>query len=388
VDKLTPNELALKMEGEALLKRIAGGSSPIVGADGMPMKDPNAPPAEAPKVMSEEEAKAVARKSVDDHVARLREANAKERDEALTRMQAVCAENKVAKKCMQTILHAHRLIAWAKLEMQTLDERVDDKALMHLERQVHAAVYQTGDFTSQTLVAEVRKNVCDFIDDRNRVYSDRMRSRKVKITRTIKRLRRKGFAMPCKHLENERDKKMHGTFGPGSIVVLYGGQKAINASLKVFGLTHSREDRGQLHHFTCEEVAPAPYCEGVTLVVASWWRNSLKNMCKFYDTLSPVIDSPSTLLLVENLNDFLLAPDVQMSAAERKSRILTALRQWAVEHAVVVVVGDPIDTALASEGRYGGLACASVRFEKKDDAIRLLIGEDEIDVRDLKLEAE
>lgn len=388
MDNLTPDEMALKMEGEALLKKIAGGNSPIVGADGMPMKDPNAPPTEAPKAMSEEEAKAAARKSVDDHVAKLREANAKERDEALTRMQAVCSENKVAKKCMQTMLHAHRLIAWAKLEMQTLDERVDDKALMHLERQVHAAVYKTGDFTSQALAAEVRKNVCDFIDDRNRVYSDRMRSRKVKITKTIKRLRRKGFAMPCKHLETERDKKMHGTFGPGSIVVLYGGQKAVNAALKVFGLTHSREDGGQFHHFTCEEVAPASYCEDVTSVVASWWRNSLKNMCKFYDTLSPVVESSSTMLLVENLNDFLLAPDIQMSAAERKSRILTALRQWAVEHAVVVVIGDPIDTALASEGRYGGLVCAPVRFEKKNDAVQLLIGEDEIDVRDLKLETE
>ena len=388
MDNLTPDELALQMEGESLLKKLTGNASPIVGADGAPLGDPNAPLVAPPKALSEEEVKAAACKSIDDHVAKLRDANTKERDAALAAMSSVCQENKTAKKCMQTMVHAHRLIAWAKLEMQTLDERVDDKALMHLERQVHAAVYKTGDFTSQTLVAEIRKSVCDFIDERNRVYSDRMRSRKAKIVKTVKRLRRKGFALPCKYLETERDTKMNGTFGPGSIVVLYGEQKALNAALKVFGTVHSREDDGRLHHFTCEEVTPASYCEGVTPVVASWWRNALKNMCKFYDTLTPVVDSPSTMLLIENLNDFLLAPDSQMSATERKGRILTALRQWAVEHAVVVVTGDPVDTALAHAGRYGGLVCAPVRFEKKDDVVRLLIGEDEIDVGDLRLETE
>ena len=222
MDKLTPDELALKMEGEALLKKLAGGNSPIVGPDGMPMKDPNVPSEEAAKAAVEAENKAVARKAIDDRVSKLREANAKERDEALTRMQAVCEENKIAKKCMQTMVHAHRMIAWAKLEMQTLDQRVDDKALMHLERQVHAAVYQSGDFTSQALVTEIRKNVCDFIDERNRLYAECMKRRKAKITKTLKHMRRTGFTLPCKHLENERDKKLHGVFRPGDIVVLYG----------------------------------------------------------------------------------------------------------------------------------------------------------------------
>jgi hypothetical protein len=387
---LTPDEMATKMDGEALLRKLAGANAPsVVGPDGLPMKDPNAPPVEPQKVLSEDEAKALARKNIDDHVAKLREANARERDEALTKMKAVCEENKVAKRCMQVMLHAHRLIAWAKLEMQTLDQRVDDKALMHLERQVHGTVYNSGGggFTSQSLAAEVRKNVCEFIEERNRVYADFMRRRKVKIAKTVKRFKKTGFSLPCKHLEGERDKKLQGMFGPGSVVVLYGSQKAISASLKVCGITHATEDHGKVHHFVGDDVAPAPYCEDVTMVVSSWWRNALQTICKFYDTLSPVVDSPSTMLLIDDLNSMLLAPDTQMSVAERKSRILSALRQWAVEHFAVVVVGDPVDLAVARSAHYGGLVCAPVRIEKKDDVASLVIGEDAIDVKDLRLEA-
>ena len=391
MDNLTPDELALKMEGEALLKKITGSQSPIVGPDGSPAPGTTASPeeaAKAAKVLSEEEAKAAARKSIDAHVAKLKAANAKERDESLAKMKAVCDENKVARQCVQAMLHAHRIIAWAKLELQTLDERVDDKALMHVERQVHGAVYAGGGFNSQALSAEIRKRVCELIDERNRYYSDCMRKRKVQIHKTIKRMGTKGFSMPCKSLELERDKKMLGTFGPGGLVVLYGAQKAIDASMKIFGLLHANEDNGKVHHYTCSEVVPPSYCEEVTMVVASWWRNALSSICKFYDTLRPVVDSPSTMLLVDDLNALLLAPDTQMAVAERKGRVLTALRQWAVENAVVVIVGDPRDLELARSANYGGLVCAPVRFEKKNDAVRLLIGEDEIDVGDLKLEAE
>ena len=178
------------------------------------------------------------------------------------------------------------------------------------------------------------------------------------------------------------------TLKPGGVVVLYGAQKAIDASLKIFGLLHANEDGGKVHHYICNEVVPPSYCDDVTMVVASWWRNSLSSICKFYDTLHPAVDSPSTMLLVDDLNAFLLVPDTQMAVAERKGRILTALRQWAVENAVVVVVGDPRDLELARSANYGGLVCAPVRFEKKNDAVRLIIGEDEIDVGDLKLEVE
>ena len=56
--------------------------------------------------------------------------------------------------------------------------------------------------------------------------------------------------------------------------------------------------------------------------------------------------------------------------------------------AVVVVAGDPVDLELTRAGQYGGLVCAPVRFEKKDDVVSLMVGDDKIDVKELKLEVE
>lgn len=392
MDPLTPEEMALKAEGEELLKKITGSKGSVVGPDGMPLKepeDPNAPKEEGKKPLSEEEAKEVARKAIDDRVAKLREANIKERDEALVTMSKVCKENTVARQCMQVMLHAHRLVAWAKLEMQTLDKRVDDKSLMHLERQVHGAVYKSGDFNSQDLAKDVRSQVCKFLDERNRVYADQMRKRKAQISKTLRQLPKEGFALPCKYLKDLRDKHLKGVFGPGDLLVLYGKRPAVSASLRVFGMLHSKEIQGEGHHFIMEETAPPTYDDRIVMTVSSWWRNALSSICQFYDTLYPVVDSSSTMLLVEDMNALLLASADQMAVGERKSRVLTALRQWAVEHAVAVVVGDPMEEDPDQPLKYGGVACAAVRIERKDDVAKLFIGDDEeVDVKDLKLEAD
>jgi hypothetical protein len=226
------------------------------------------------------------------------------------------------------------------------------------------------------LLHDVRKVVCEFLKERNQLYEEFARRRRAKIGKTIKKLGNEGFQLPCKSLMQVRDEKMGGRFLPGQLLILYGPADAIAAGLRLIGNTHVRES--EVHHFQATESGEVE--TDATVVAASWWRNCLQSICKFYDTLAPVAESLSTMLLIDDLNLIFLAGEQQMAVVERKNRILSALRQWAIEHHVIVVAGDPVSKEFLKARKYGGLPCATVLIEEKDDRKYLVVEGEEIEI--------
>ncbi len=351
-DGLTLPEMRLKQEGDAMLQSIAGQDvklTPVLGPDGQPLEGVQLATGKAPPEV-DAHARETLKKGMNDKLTELRKASRAEMEAALKIAGEVLDDNPLAKKCSKAMLALYQALAWAKLELQMSDERIDDTVLTHMERQVQAAVYHGEGFWAQKLLQVIPNDVVALIDKQTAKYEKAVKSRRIKIASQLSRFELNGrtFTLPAPQMQEAFPK---GKFVTGGMVIITGTPEAVRQGLLLCARVHRRNDCGAAH-FLAVDGQPKFKEEGIVYVAQSWWQDAVATIGRMYARLKIVVDSNSSALVVEDFNPLLrVAADV-MAPSERVSRVFSALQQWSVENAVLLFIGAP------SEGEapnYGGL---------------------------------
>jgi uncharacterized membrane protein len=339
---LTLPEMRLRKEGDALIEQLQGANvkyKPVLGPDGKPMEGVQLAEGELPAQM-QEDTRAKLKTEMNEQLDKMRKASRAEMDAALAIGNEVLDDNPLALKLSQAMLTMYQALAWAKLELQMSDARIDDTVLTHMERQVQTAVYHGDGFYAEQLLKTIPANVIHLLNKQSQKYQKVIKARRSKIKAVISQFEFNGktLTLPSEMMALKFPKKQ---VQLGSLIVLTGTPEAVREALLVCLRTHRRSDAGVAHFFAMDEM-PKVVEPDTVYVAQSWWQNGLATIGKLYKTLEIIADSKSTALAIDDFNPLLQVPADRMAESERVSRIFSGLQQWAVENAVIVFIGAPV----------------------------------------------
>lgn len=370
-DELTPQELALKKEGEKLLKVITQQtqSKAVLGPDGMPVEQQPVPPGITVQKDPEAEKKAVEdiNKRIAEQAGKAVERKRQEIEEITVRLKEIMASNSHVSACMEAMLVAHRIIAWCKTEMEFCDERVGGKETYYAETIMQRKAYNDP-FDITKLSFDTRANVVGLIELKKKEYMARSFSRRNKLKKLLKRMGKAGISFPC---ESMRKPFKKGGLLAG-VVVVHGEKEAVLKTLSLCSAAHQEKDGGKVTYLAVDARKASEF---EIVMPLPWWKGCASNFCRMNKTLATVVNSPTLLVVAEDLLSF-GGDDLALPELQRRPYLLSALSQWAVENCVAVIVGDvggPLDV---DETFYGGLPHWPASIQVQGDKKYLLIGKD------------
>ena len=360
--ELNPLERAVQSEGEQLLARLQQGQAPqntMLGPDGNPLPQSPEALAQAAKEAQakQQEAQAQATAAAQEQMqARLRAAKETQRKEieAVSELwKEVTGDSQVADKCAQTILAAHKLIYWAKLELELCDQRIGAKELFHLDQMLAKAAYNSTGCTAHELLCHLRTSTLRFLTDRCAHYEQRSKNRLARIKPVLKKLQPGGLTFPWPEANQQLSKPFY-----AGLYLFHGPLEALQATLQGFGRVYLDKLKGDLHYLSTAAL-PVANNFATRVITTGWWKSRGRSLATLHETLQPVEESKALVLCIENLND-LFAGDESAPPSQLKAQALSFLYQWAIETHTIILVGDP-DTMDAQF--YGRLPHCAVNLQ-------------------------
>ena len=378
--RLTPEELVTQADGEHLLRQLSKSQpAKILGADGRPVESiakvsapagQGVPLVDAAKAVAGqiEEWQRAAQKELEASVAAAQVDKLRELQEVSELLDKVVADSPEASELLVGVmLTAHRLIHWAKLELELLDERITPRETYYAEAMMQQKAYQGGGFFLQDLLAVLRHKTLKILERAQQRYGAVKRVRRMQLKPLYKRIGRAGISLPCESLRKLFQKR---PFFDG-ILVLHGRPEAVRAALALCIRFHYSEDGGSSFYLA---QSPTDIVACVTEMPASWWGNCAKSLFKLHEILRPVTDSSSALVCVDNVAAMLDESGGQRQAWQKYGQILSCLQQWALENSVAVIAGDYSEKP--DERLYGGLPRCAVSLQEKEGKKWLVLGGD------------
>jgi hypothetical protein len=356
---LTPRELALRSEGESMLRTLAKDKKPaIVGPDGQPVDAKPVVPeglSNADRVKMAEEAKRRIKENAD-------------------KLTELMASDSVVKDCAESLLQAWRLVYWLSMELGSCEE-MKSELIAQLSDSMRASAISQG-FSVADLVASLKHRVVPFMQHRVKYYKAEQGKRQRKLDEINRGLRGKGIALPCQSLRALFPEK---PFSPGNTLILHGSQEAVRLALKACSNEHIERNGGKPFYLSSVEGEASGSWASIVMPPA-WWRDGASEPAKLDSVLQPVLNAGSALVLVENLE--MLSPLHPNTPQARKARALGRLHQWAFEHLSALIVGDVTDEDALDIRVYGALPHVAVSVQEMDGKRQLVIGNDFLEIKD------
>ena len=329
--ELTPREMALKAEGEALLKQIAKDKpapSPILGSDGLPVGS-------APETPEEK-------------LQRLQKERRQRIEEMSAKLQEVTEKDPLASGALQTILTIYRLLAWARIELATRDGMTDE--ITHFgEAAMKMKAEDPEGFDVRQVYSQLKNKIMPFVQQRIREYEAAAKRREAALSAVMRKLGGKGIYVPAPVAT-----KLKKPFGPGQLLIFHGDQPAVTAACNLCAAKHGVQDAGAVYFLATQEQATG-LASNIVIMPINWWKNAARAMSTMYDTLQPVLDHVAVMLVVEDLENMFILDPGGAPVLDRKAQALMRLYQWTTEKFVAVIVGDVITEDAYTPRLYGGL---------------------------------
>ncbi len=361
--KPDPKEMlqeAAARDGQRMLDQIQAEKikkeGAIVGPDGQPVQAEKVEPVQAVEDPKEKEKQAIAeaRKRV--------QANAEKISEIFRKLPD-------SERCAATALQAWRLLFWAMNELSTY-EGMTPELIQQVSDSMRASAL-SGGYDISVLRVEIERKAIPFLKDKIRDYAAEQRKRKAAIERVERQIGRAGIALPGHSLKEA----VGGKFGPGKLLVVHGPADAVRTALVLISRTSLAQNGSAPFYLSAVEgEQDGDWAE--TVMPPAWWRNAATEAGRLETTLDPVLDEESVLVLVEGLETLYVTDGTERHPMERKNRALARLYEWAVNHLVAVVVGDPTDEDVPDKRVYGTLPSLAVRLQELDGRPHIAIGND------------
>lgn len=337
MEELSPKELLLKTEGEAMLRAVAAQKpqSAIVGPDGQALPASTAG-ATVPAPNPAEQVEKIRRQQRD------------KAEDASQRLSEIVAHDESALRACEIMLIAHKLVCWAKMELGQADG-VSDEIIEYAERFMRAKAYAGKGFHIQSLHAQTRDFAVKYLKERMMYYAQEAKARQARLHEIKRRLGGSGITLPT-----PIKAKFENSFMPGQLLILHGSAAAVREAAQICSRLHKNKDKAQVYYLS-NQTGETEGEWATTVMPPSWWRGSGTALVKLYEVLDPVVKSACMLVVVEEIESFMLISEAGQAPQERRSLILKRLYQWAVETQTAVIVGDVTDQDIPRDNRYGHL---------------------------------
>lgn len=361
-EKLDPKELALQMDGEALLDKLqankpaAGG---ILGPDGVPV---------APTQLVTKAMPVPSQASIQEMIQSRRDA----REMRLLQNSRFFAkffnDNEEAAQVRDIMYLCHQLLYWGRMELSGHDE-MSDATLEDLDTILEDSILRNAKgYDVRQVVSRLQNKGIQILKGFLRKYDDLGRARKVKIQAIFKRLGDNGITLPYQQMVDANS----GPFMPGKFMILAGDPVSTRMVFDSIERAHGTADKGKTYRLTTLDAVPEVTGVNAITMPLVWWRNCCTSLSKRDEVLEPIVDSSSLLVLVEDLETLFLTGEREMPAMERKSYALKRLYQWAVENLVAVVVADnPTQDVAYDKRTYGFLPSVLCKWDEKRNMLQI-----------------
>lgn len=347
--KLTPQEVQLKGEGDALLRQVAAmkpsGGTGLLGPDGQPLdQEPQIDP------------KAAVEKARKDY----EEQQKKKVDELHVRLKALTDEDKEALDLCSVLLNCHRMIHWVKAELYGRCGAEDD-LIEFADRYMNRAAEGHRGFTLKQAIADMKHQCLPIAEHFRKLNEAQQGKRLNKIKRIARYLDEHGIKLPTEQLRQ----KMGKCFRLGEVLVLHGEEEPVRTALNRITDLQDTNKAGMTYYLASDAKIASTDDNGLVVMPRSWWEGAANHIRKLTSTLEPFVNNETSLLVVDDLLG-LITIHQDVPVGYRKQVALVRLYQWARENAAAVVVGN-IDTEAADPRFYGHIPYASVQAGLEHD---------------------
>lgn len=353
--KLTPQEVQLKGEGDALLRQVAAmqpkAASPLLGPDGQPLDkesqiDPKAAVEKARKDYEEQQKKTV--------------------DELHRRLKELTDHDKEALDICSVILNCHRMIHWAKAELYGRCGAEDD-LIAFTDRYMSRAAEGPQGFTLKKAITDMKHQCLPIAEHFRKLNEAQQGKRLNRLKRIGPYLDQHGIKLPTEQLRL----RVGGCFRLGEVLVLHGEEEPVRTVLNRIADLQDADKVGTTYYLASDAKieSATDYDDRMIVMPRSWWEGAANHIRKLNSTLEPFVNNETSLLVVDDLLG-LITTHQDIPVGYRKQVALVRLYQWARENAAAVVVGN-IDTEEADPRFYGRIPYASVRQGVKVDGTPL-----------------
>lgn len=358
--ELNPQERALKMEGDALLARaMATPGSPVTPAasgllksDGSPMEDAPKPAPTREQVVAHAAEIENQKKIYDGHVAAVSK-----------RLGELIAKDSNLLDLASLVLLAHRIIAFAKMEM-AFRPGMTDELIDYMERFQHNKANDPAGFDTRSLEKSIKHQLLPILQTLTKKYEllGQLRASKLKAARTKLPT---GFSVPPAIRE-----KFPKNFHIGDMFIVHGPEVAVQEAMRYFSAMASDADK--VGSYRLSSLAATTDFVNQTLMPGAWWRGAADDLAKLEDILKPVFESTAPLAIVDELIQ-LVSPTGSDTPLERKAIAVRSLKQWSVENMCAMIAGDVLDDDVPDTRVYGVIPHFAVKLDSVEGKRVLLI---------------
>lgn len=342
-EKLTPKEILLKSEGDAMLRSIAASQpkqSAILGPDGKPVDAQPAIDAQAAFVAAQK----------------------KRADELHARMKELMETDGNAAEVLGTILACHRLLFWAKAELYCKVGAEED-LIEFVDRFMKQAANKP--FELKNVVRQLKHEVLPIVEKIFKRDSALHGARLLKLRRVSAHLDAHGFELPPKVKE-----KLQNFFRVGDLLIVHGDKDAVtHAMIKLAQMQTPKAGKTYFLSSTDETRSFAP--PHVVVMPRAWHVDAASHITKLYSALEPMTNDEAALLIVEQLETLYLMGDKPVM--QRKGQALVRLYQWARERAAALIVGDVVTEDVFDARLYGSYPHVLAKLVEVEGQITLML---------------
>jgi hypothetical protein len=374
-DKLDPLELDRLHRGNEMLRQVAAarGAYPVVGPDGRAIL-PKLPAAGGKPVIATGfnlDDKAAARRQQDEEEFRRRQ----EMAVRINDLCNLCPDLDIVRSVM---LLCEKLALWARMEASAVHPDMSDEAADLMQWLMRRSVYKNLEGFS---IKEVVRQMESMLVRVKRVfftkYETAGRRRKKQLDAIRKRTGSIGITMPCPAMTKALGGK---PLFPGSRFGLYGTPEALRAALRFIGRSLCDVRSGPVCYLsTVAGESGTSYGFADEVMPPAWWKDSAANLSSFFETLKPLTDKGTLVLLVESLSDLIVSGN--LPPVDQAVLAQARLHHWAVENTVAVIYGVERMLAVEPDRFFGPSPHLSVELEEPvGGRCRLLIGGDAFDI--------
>jgi len=355
-DPNDPNELdlreqGLRDEGERLIAKLQQGGTPettVLGPDGQPARI-------VQRELSQTE---YAAQQASETV---RRDKLRQMHEYLhSQLKDITAQDPTVLEACSTMLLAHKLLMWAKIEMAS-GFGVTDMLIDYADRKMKLVADNPEGFDVNVLLSQLRDSVIPFVEKRIKVYEQIVKKRGDRLRKMSRSLDGHKIASPFSSVHS----KLEEGFRPGRVILFRGAYSAVRFALQECCRSHKKNNHCDAYYLSARSGERSGDW-AKPIMPPAWWRGAGVEISTLNEVLKPVSSSDAILLVVEDLETLFPLTSDGAPLLVRLSFAIRRIYTWAQETGIAVILGDVIHKELKPEQLYSIVPYFEISAVRKD----------------------